>query len=426
MTALPSTELEKQIATLCGTTRVAAHLLARASSEQINRALGFIAEELEQRREAIFEANRKDLAAGQEKGLSAALLDRLKITEKTLAGIVSGVRQVRALPNPLGEVLREWRQPNGLRFRKVRVPIGVIGIIYESRPNVTIDSAVLCLKTGNGVVLRGGSEAIHSNLALTVALQAGLLRAELSGEAAQLIPFTDRAAIPILCHQDKTIDLMIPRGGEGLIETVVREARMPVIKHFNGICHIYVHQEADFDMAEKIIVNAKCQRPGVCNAVETVLIDRKISEKFVPRLVATLRAKNVVLRGDEEIRALGGIDKVDAAQEIDWHTEYLDLILAVKVVSGLDEAVAHIERYGSRHSDAIVTRDRESAQLFLKEVDSATVYWNASTRFTDGDQFGFGAEIGISTDKIHARGPMALEELTSYKYVIEGDGQIRD
>ena len=425
MTSLPSTELEKRIADLCGTTRVAAHLLSRASSEKINQALGFIAEELESHRVAIFAANLKDMEAGKEKGLSAALLDRLQITEKTLAGIVSGVRQVQALPNPLGEKIREWVQPNGLRFRKVRVPIGVIGIIYESRPNVTIDSAVLCLKTGNGVILRGGSEAIHSNLALTEALQAGLLRAGLSGHAAQLVPFTDRAAIPILCHQDKTIDLMIPRGGEGLIETVVREARMPVIKHFNGICHIYVHAEADFDMAEKIIVNAKCQRPGVCNAVETVLIDWQIAAKFVPRLVVTLRAKGVELRGDSHTVALGGAEVV-LAQESDWATEYLDLILAVKVVTGFNEAVAHIERYGSRHSDAIVTRDHAAAQLFLQDVDSATVYWNASTRFTDGNQFGFGAEIGISTDKIHARGPMALEELTSYKYAIEGDGQIRD
>ena len=424
MSAGTNPEVEQAVAALCRAAREASRLLARASREEIDRALGFVAEELEGRRDALFAANRIDLEEGRAKGLSAPMLDRLAITEKTLAGIVSGVRQVQALPASLGEVLKEWTQPNGLRIRKVRVPIGVIGIIYESRPNVTIDAAVLCLKTGNGVVLRGGSEAFHSNQALAAALQAGLSRAGLPGAAAQLVPTTDRAAIGALCRQDQTIDLLIPRGGHGLIEAVVSQARMPVIKHFHGICHVYVHAGADLAMAEEIVVNAKCQRPSACNALETLLIDQAVAETFVPRIVRRLLAEKVELRGDAEVRRLGG-NEVKASTEADWTTEYLELILALRVVADEAAAIDHIERYGSHHSDSIVTADAEVAQRFLREVDSATVYWNASTRFTDGGEFGFGAEIGISTDKIHARGPMALDELTSYKYLIEGEGQVR-
>ncbi|MDE1171896.1 MAG: glutamate-5-semialdehyde dehydrogenase [Verrucomicrobium sp.] len=417
--------LETAIASLCQATRRAARKLARASLPQIDAALEEIASELDARREEIYTANRVDLEEGRKKGLSAAMLDRLAIKPETLDKIISGVRQVKGLSSPLGAVMREWTQRDGLRIRQLRVPIGVIGIIYESRPNVTIDAAVLCLKAGNGVVLRGGSEAFNSNRALAACLQAGLFRAGLPQEAIQILPTTDREAIGILCRQSDSIDLLIPRGGQGLIETVAAQARMPVIKHYNGICHVYVHAQADPDMAEKIVLNAKVQRPGVCNAVETLLVDRETAAEFVPRIVARLRAEGVEVRGDVETRAFGG-EAVLPATEADWSTEYLDLILSVRVVGGIEEAVDHVERYGSHHSDTIVTRNETAARRFLAEVDSATVYWNASTRFTDGEQFGFGAEIGISTDKIHARGPMGLEELTSYKYVIEGTGQVRE
>ncbi|MES2308839.1 MAG: glutamate-5-semialdehyde dehydrogenase, partial [Verrucomicrobiota bacterium] len=327
--------------------------------------------------------------------------------------------------NPLGKTVREWSRPNGIKIKQVRVPIGVIGIIYESRPNVTVDASVLCLKTGNAVILRGGSEAIHSNRALTDALQAGAKKGGLLETVVQLIPMTDREAIPLLCRQDDCIDLMIPRGGEGLIRTVTEHARMPVIKHYNGICHVYVHEDADFRMAENIILNAKCQRPGVCNALETLLIDEKIASIFVPRIVEALKKNQVEIRGDEATQKWGGAEVIPAI-EADWTTESLDLILSLKVVKGVDDAIAHMEKYGSKHSDAIVTNDEKVAEKFLNEVDSATVYWNASTRFTDGGEFGFGAEIGISTDKLHARGPMGLDELTSYKYQIVGCGQIRE
>jgi glutamate-5-semialdehyde dehydrogenase len=428
MSSLSPEQLEKQVADLCDSVKVAARVLANTPKERIDRALGFVAEELEAAREEIFEANRKDLAAGEAKGLSAALLDRLRIHEKTLAEMADWVRQVVALSNPVGETVKEWTQPNGIRIRKVRTPIGVIGIIYESRPNVTIDAAVLCVKTGNGVVLRGGSEAFHSNHALAAALRKGLQRGDIPADAVRVIETVDRGAIGALCRQDKTVDLLIPRGGHGLIEAVVKEARMPVIKHFHGVCSIYVHADADFEMAEKIIVNAKIQRPSACNSVENLLIDRSVSEEFVPRIVKRLQVEKVEIRGDAEIVAIAknklGAHLPSAAEE-DWTTEYLDLILSVAVVADEGAAIAHIEKYGSHHSDAIVTRNEKAAERFLNEVDSATVYWNASTRFTDGNQFGFGAEIGISTDKIHARGPMALEELTSYKYVIVGNGQVR-
>jgi glutamate-5-semialdehyde dehydrogenase len=311
-----------------------------------------------------------------------------------------------------------------LHLTKIRVPIGVIGIIYESRPNVTVDASALCLKTKNAVILRGGSEAFHSNQALTRALQVGAKQGGLPETAVQLVPTTDREAIKLLCAQDEFIDLMIPRGGVGLIETVAQHARMPVIKHYHGVCHVYVHAEADFAMAERVILNAKCQRPSACNAVETILVDKKIADAFVPLLVKALRAHQVEVRGDAVTQSLGGVE-VKAAIEEDWTTEYLDLILSVRVVDDFTQAVEHLARYGSHHSDAIITENETVAGQFMNEVDSATVYWNASTRFTDGFEFGFGAEIGISTDKIHARGPMALEELTSYKYWIVGNGQIR-
>jgi glutamate-5-semialdehyde dehydrogenase len=416
------TEAEGTVREICRRAREGARVLATLPTSQLDVMLEEIAAQLEKQASSIFAANALDIAAAERAGLHKSLIDRLRITEKSLATMVAGVRQVAGLPQPLGETLRSWRQPNGIQISKVRVPIGVIAIIFESRPNVTIDAAVLCLKTGNATILRGGKEAIHSNLALIAALQKCK---SLPEGAVQLIGDTDRALVPFLCHQSEFIDVIIPRGGHSLIETVVAESRIPVIKHAHGVCSVFVHEKADLAMAEKIVLNAKVQRPGVCNAIETLLIDRAIAEKFVPQITAALAAAGVEIRGDKVVQQLAAGVKVQAATEIDWTTEYLDLILAVRVVDGLDGALKHLAEYSSHHSDAIITTDAAVAERYLNEVDSATVYWNASTRFTDGAEFGFGAEIGISTDKLHARGPMGLEELTSYKYVIRGEGQIR-
>jgi len=422
MTSHELTPAERQIRELCAEARVAARTLATLPTARLDGMLDEIAAQLEKEAPAIFAANAKDIAAAEEAGLTKAMIDRLRITEKSLAAMVAGVRQVRALPQPLGQKITEWQRPNGITISKVRVPIGVIAIIFESRPNVTIDAAVLCLKTGNATVLRGGKEAIHSNRALIAALQRC---ASLPRGAVQLIGDTDRALVPFLCRQSDFIDLIIPRGGHSLIETVVAESRIPVIKHAHGVCSVFVHSRADFAMAEKIILNAKVQRPGVCNAIETLLIDRAVADKFVPQIASALTKAGVEIRGDETVRKLVSGEKIVAAKEEDWTTEYLDLILAARVVNGLDGALEHLAKYSSHHSDAIVTEDAAAAERYLNEVDSATVYWNASTRFTDGGEFGFGAEIGISTDKLHARGPMGLDELTSYKYVIRGKGQVR-
>jgi glutamate-5-semialdehyde dehydrogenase len=412
----------REIRDLCAQARQAARLLATVPAARIDRMLEEIAGALEANASAIFAANRLDLAAAEAAGLTKAMIDRLRITEKSLAAMVSGVREVRALPQPLGEVLREWKRPNGIVISKVRVPLGVIAIIYESRPNVTIDAAVLCLKTGNATVLRGGKEAIHSNRALVEALGAC---PSLPKGAVQLITNTDRELVPVLCRQSEFLDLIIPRGGRGLIDTVVAEARVPVIKHAAGICSVFVHAKGDFDMAENIILDAKVRKPSVCNAVETLLVDRSIAAEFLPRITATLAREGVSIRGDEAVRKLAPAATVEPATEGDWATEFLDFVIAIRVVDGLDGALAHLAQYSSHHSDTIVTGDTATAERFLGEVDSATVYWNASTRFTDGGEFGFGAEIGISTDKLHARGPMGLEELTSHKYLIRGTGQVR-
>jgi glutamate-5-semialdehyde dehydrogenase len=358
------------------------------------------------------------------------MLDRLRLDEKAIRTMAEGIRHVATLPDPVGEVLRDWARPNGLRIRKRRTPIGVIGIIYESRPNVTADAAVLCLKTGNATILRGGKEAIHSNLAIAAALAAGGASAGLPEHSIQLIPFTDRESVRHLCEMDDCLDLIIPRGGSGLIEAVVSMARMPVIKHYDGICHVYVDRAADLDMAEAIVINAKMAKPSACNAAETLLIHRDVAAKFAPKIAESLSAKNAELRGDAEfIRLVAGaglvLAKIVPAEESDWRTEYLDYILAVRIVADLDEAITHINTYGSRHSDTIVTADPAAAERFQLEVDAACVFWNASTRFNDGAEFGFGAEIGISTDKLHARGPMGLEELCSYKYLLDGTGQVR-
>ncbi len=403
--------------------RAAARLLRQASTEQKNCGIVAMAEQVLAMQEEILAANHQDVEKAKADGLSAAMIDRLTLDAARLAKMAEGIREVAALPDPVGEIIRDWTRPNGLRIQKVRVPIGVVGIIYESRPNVTSDAAVLCLKTGNATILRGGRESIHSNVAIAKALSAGCAEAGLPADAIILIPTTDREAVRVMCEMDQFLDCIVPRGGKGLIETVVNHSRMPVIKHYDGICIIYVDKGADLAMAENIVINAKTQRPGVCNAIETVLVHRDIAEKFFATTGRALLERNVEIRGDAATRALLGEAK--AATEQDYRTEFLDLILATKVVGDLEEAVAHIEDHGSHHSDGIVTADAATAERFLAEVDSATVYWNASTRFTDGAEFGFGAEIGISTDKLHARGPMALEELTTYKYVLRGTGQIR-
>jgi glutamate-5-semialdehyde dehydrogenase len=401
----------------------AARRLAVLSTDEKNALLLAMADELIARKKEILEANRKDVEAGKSAGLTGALLDRLELTEKRFTEMVEGVRQVARLPDPVGEVVRKWKRPNGLEIEKIRVPIGLIGIIYESRPNVTVDSAVLCLKTGNAVLLRGGREARHSNRALATALGEAARKKKLPAEVVALVEDESRESIPEMCRLDGVLDLLIPRGGHGLIETVLEHARVPVIKHFHGVCHVFVHRDADPAMAEAIVVNSKCQRPATCNAAETLLVDRAVAEKILPRLVKALKTKGVKLFGDEASAKASG-EKL--SPPANWETEYLDLTMAIRVVDGLDGALEHLARHGSHHSDAIVTQDQTTAERFLREADSAAVYWNASTRFTDGGEFGFGAEIGISTDKIHARGPMGLEELTSYKYVVTGHGQLRE
>jgi len=346
----------------------------------------------------------------------------LRLDEKRIEAIASGIDQVATLPDPTGQIIDEWSRPNGMRLQQVRVPIGTIGIIYESRPNVTSDSAVLCFKTGNATILRGGSEAIHSNRAIAAALVQGGISAGMPEHAIQLIPFTDRSSVTALCQIDKWLDLIIPRGGKSLIETVVSQARMPVIKHYDGICHTYVDAAADFEMAVKLAIDAKTQKPGVCNAMETLLVHSAVAKDFLPLAAAAFQAKGVELRGCERTRE---IIAAQPASEEDWSTEYLDLILSIKVADSLEQAVEHINTYGSHHSECIVTRDEAAAEAFLRGCDSACVFHNVSTRFADGEEFGFGAEIGISTDKLHARGPMGLRELTSYQYRVRGEGQTK-
>ena len=417
-------DLGQQIEELGKKARAAARVLALSSKDQKNAALMAMADALEASGEDILAANGRDLAAAPGYGLNAAAVDRLKLDAARIRAMAEGVRQVASLPDPCGEIIRQWTRPNGITITKIRVPIGVVGIIYESRPNVTADAAVLCLKSGNACILRGGKEAIHSNTAIARALSAGAVKAGLPGEVIQLVPFTDREGVRLLAQMDRYLDVIVPRGGHALIEAVVEHARMPVIKHYHGVCHVYVDQAADLAMAEEIAVNAKCQRPGVCNAMETLLVHRDVAEKFLPAVADALRAKGVELRGDRRTSEVLG-SGVKAAMEEDWTTEYLDLILSIRVVDSLEAAIDHIEHYGSHHSDSIVTTDEAAARKFLAAVDSAAVFWNVSTRFSDGGEFGFGAEIGISTDKLHARGPMGLEELTTYKYLVTGDGQVR-
>jgi glutamate-5-semialdehyde dehydrogenase len=399
--------------------RAAAYRLAQLSGEEKNTILRAMAAAIRRRSPEILAANTLDLAAGKEKGLSAAMLDRLLLDEKRIEAMAAGIDQVATLADPTGEIMDEWERPNGIRISQVRVPIGTIGIIYESRPNVTADAAVLCFKTGNATILRGGSEAIHSN----VAIAAALADAGAPEHAIQLIPFTDRESVAVLAGMDQWLDLIIPRGGKGLIETVVSLARMPVIKHYDGICHLYVDQAADPEMAVALTVNSKTHKPGVCNALETLLVHRDIAAGFLPQASAALREKGAEIRGCERTREI--LTDSIATTEQDWDTEYLDLILSIKIVDSPEDAVAHINTHGSHHTDVIITRDEATAERFLREVDSACVFHNVSTRFADGGEFGFGAEIGISTDKLHARGPMGLRELTSYQYRVRGNGQVK-
>lgn len=398
--------------------------MARLSTQEKNAALQAAAEGLLKDQEKILSANAKDVAEGEAKGMNPGLLDRLRLNESRIAAMAEGLRQVAALPDPIGERLERFSRPNGLVIDKIRVPLGVIGIIYESRPNVTADAFGLCFKTGNVCILKGGSDALHSNLAITESIRRTLKACGICEDAISLIADTDREVTERFMRMNEYVDVLIPRGGAGLIRRVVEHSTIPVIETGTGNCHIYVDEYADLEKAIPIILNAKTQRIGVCNACESLVIHEAVRERFLPALAARLREKSVEMRGDE--RALWAVPDMNRAAEEDYGTEYLDYILSIKTVDSLDEAIRHINRYSTGHSDAILTEDMERAERFCQEVDSACVYVNASTRFTDGFEFGFGAEIGISTQKLHARGPMGLKELTSYKYVIHGNGQIRE
>ena len=402
----------------------ASRQLVLLNSRKKNAILEAMAEELDAGRECIIEANRKDMLEARDSGMDEAMLDRLLLTPVRIDGMIASLRDVAALKDPVGDKISRWLRPNGLEIIKQRVPIGVICIIYESRPNVTVDTSALCLKTSNAVILRGGKEARHSNRAIADLLIEGGLKKGMPEDAVQLIETIDREAVRELVRLTGLVDLVIPRGGEALIRAVTEQALVPVIKHYKGVCHTYVDESAALEMAAKIVVNAKCQRPGVCNAMETLLVHRAVAEEFIPQVAAELIERGVELRGDEEACRL--VAQMMPADESDWYAEYLALILAVHVVDSVQDAVEHINNYGSGHSDAIIAKSESACRAFTLAVDSSTVYVNASTRFTDGGEFGMGAEIGISTDKLHARGPMGLEELTTYKYIVCGKGQIRE
>jgi glutamate-5-semialdehyde dehydrogenase len=413
----------ERIIGLCQAARVAARALARASIDTKNRCLHDAATRLRAARAHLLDVNRHDVQRGRSAGLSTALLDRLALTDGRIEAMAQGLEEVAKLPDPVGETIAQWRRPNGLEIAQVRIPLGVVGVIYEARPNVTADAAALCLKAGNAALLKGGSESLATNAAIAAVLAEAAVAAGLPAAAVQLIPTADREAVQILLTQNQYVDVIIPRGGESLIRTVTESSRIPVIQHYAGVCHTYVDEYADLAMAERICYNAKVQRPGVCNAMENMLVHAAVAPGFLPAMLEKFREAGVSIRGCERTRAI--VPDVTPATEDDWRTEYLDLILAVKVIDSLDGAIAFINTHGSGHSDAIVTQHYAHARRFLAEVDSAAVYVNASTRFTDGYEFGFGAEVGISTNRLHARGPMGLRELTTYKYVISGTGQIR-
>jgi len=413
----------EQIRTIAAEARQASFAMAKLSSAAKNELLLDMALALVNNAEQIIEENKKDLEAGEQRGLSLAMLDRLMLNESRIHGMADAMREVAALPDPVGEVTGMWKRPNDLMVGKMRIPLGVIGIIYESRPNVTSDAAALCLKSGNAVVLRGGSEAIHSNLVIATILKDELAKRNIPAAALSLIPFTEREGVTEMLKQEEFIDVIIPRGGESLIRFVVENSKIPVIKHYKGVCHIFVDASADFEMAREIIINAKVQRPGVCNALETLLIHREIAESFVPFIYQALTEQKVELRGDETFRRYA--PQATPATEDDWYAEYLELILAAGVVDGMDAAIDHINRYSSLHTESIITADYANAQRFIREVNSGVVMVNASTRFSDGNQLGLGAEIGISTTKLHSFGPMGLTDLTTTKFIVYGSGQVR-
>ncbi|HEC99156.1 MAG TPA: glutamate-5-semialdehyde dehydrogenase [Proteobacteria bacterium] len=416
-------DIKKLMLDMAKAARDAGRVVAKLPTDTKNKVLLSMAEELVKQTKKIQKANEKDLQAAKKKGLSAAFIDRLTLTDKVIKAMADGLAEVAALPDPVGEVVRMWRRPNGLQVGRMRIPLGVIGMIYESRPNVTVDAAALCLKAGNAILLRGGSEAIHSNLVLAGVLQKSLEKFKIPGEAIQVIPVTDREAVKEMLLLEEYIDLIIPRGGESLIRFVAQNSRIPVLKHYKGVCHIFVDESADIEIARKVCYNAKVQRPGVCNAMETMLVHEKIARDFLPAMAMDFAKARVELRGCPKTRKI--LPRAVPATEEDWPAEYLDLILAVRVVKDMDEAIKHIARYGSNHTEAIITSDYSRARKFLNDVDSSVVLVNASTRFNDGGQLGLGAEIGISTSKLHAFGPMGLEELTSTNFIVFGDGQVR-
>ena len=416
--------VEITIAEMARSARIASRDMAKCPTAKKNEALLKIAGELTRQAEYIKEENKKDLSGAKEAGLSGAFIDRLTITDSTIRSMADGLAEVSGLDDPVGSICRTWIRPNGIQVSRMRIPLGVIGIIYESRPNVTVDAAALCLKAGNAVILRGGSEAYHSNMALSGIIKKALSASGLPERAVQIVPVRERSAVNALLSQEEYIDLIIPRGGESLIRFVVENSRIPVLKHYKGVCHVYVDEGADLEMARRICFNAKVQRPGVCNAMETMLVHRAAAGEFLPEMAKEFAAAGVEIRGCPETCAI--LPAAKRATEEDWPAEFLDLILAVKVVSDMDQAISHIAKYGSNHTEAIVTSDYNRAGRFLNEVDSSVVLVNASTRFNDGGQLGLGAEIGISTSKLHAFGPMGLEELTTTKFIVLGNGQIRE
>jgi glutamate-5-semialdehyde dehydrogenase len=412
------------ILNMCKKAKEASYILARLPTEVKNRALYNMAEALEKNEDEILQANKKDVEASRSRGVKEALIDRLILNKSRIAKMAQCLREVAELPDPIGEIVGAWIRPNGLIIGQIRVPLGVVAVIYESRPDVTSDAAGICLKSGNAVILRGGSDAINSNIAIGRILSEAAVKSGIPDGAIQVVPVTERSAALQLMKMRDYIDVLIPRGGAELIKAVIENAKVPVIETGTGNCHIYVESDADLERAIDIVINAKCQRPGTCNAAEKLLVHKDIAQTFLPKVISALRNHGVEVRGCEETRKI--VPDVKPATEEDWYTEYLDLIIGVKVVSGLDEAIAHINKYGTKHSDAILTSDFNKALHFIRDVDSAAVYWNASTRFTDGNQYGLGAEIGISTQKLHARGPMSVQHLTSIKYFVLGRGHVRE
>jgi glutamate-5-semialdehyde dehydrogenase len=418
-----STHVTKLAVDIAQKAKDASRILAKTLSHPKDEALLSMSEGILAESSFIIEENKKDVEEAKTRGFSQAFIDRLTLTPSRIKSMAEGIKEIAALRDPVGEVVKMWKRPNGLLVGKMRIPLGVIGIIYESRPNVTADASALCIKAGNAVILRGGSESIRSNMAIGKVLREALRKNGLPEDAIQIVPVTDRAVILEILKLEEYIDLIIPRGGEGLIRFVSENSRIPVLKHYKGVCHIFVDESADLEMAERICINAKVQRPGVCNAMETLLVHENIVETFLPVIVKKFEENSVEIRGCKRTREV--VPHVKEATEEDWYAEYLDLILSVKVVKNLEEAISHIEQYGSMHTDAIITRDYKNAQLFLSSVNSSTVLVNASTRFSDGFELGLGAEIGISTSKLHAFGPMGVEELTTTKFIVYGDGQIR-